>query len=168
MDTKLLKEIIEMVEKAKITGLEVCEGDLRIRIEKGLRQSETQIFTSPRQIPNQEDITLDYCEGSLAGKNAGTEKTVSKKKDKHKPGKEKKLCEITSPMLGVFYTAPSPESKPFVEIGDKVKKGDILCIIEAMKLMNEIAAEREGTIEEICMENGETVEFGQTMFRMKE
>ncbi len=76
------------------------------------------------------------------------------------------LKTITSPMVGVFYRAPSPDSKPFVEVGDKVKKGDVLCIVEAMKLMNEIEAEYDCEIVEICVPNGEAVEFSQVLFKV--
>lgn len=71
---------------------------------------------------------------------------------------------VKAPMLGVFYAASSPDAEPFVKVGDSVKKGDILCIIEAMKMMNEITAEEDGTIAEIKAENGKIVEFGQTLF----
>ena len=74
------------------------------------------------------------------------------------------ITRITSPIVGVFYSAASPDAKPFVSVGDKVSPGDVLCIIEAMKLMNEIIAEEEGEITEICVKNGEIVEFGQTLF----
>ena len=73
---------------------------------------------------------------------------------------------VASPMIGVFYTAPSPTDAPFVEVGSKVKKGDVICIIEAMKLMNEIVAEHDGTIVEICAKNGDLVEFGQELFKI--
>jgi len=74
--------------------------------------------------------------------------------------------EIKSPMVGVFFAAPSPDSEPFVKIGDTVKKGDVLCILEAMKLMNEITAEQDGKITSICAENGDVVEFGQVLFNI--
>lgn len=74
--------------------------------------------------------------------------------------------EIKSPMVGVFYTAASPEEAPFVSVGSRVKQGDVICIVEAMKLMNEIVAERDGEIVEICASNGEIVEYGQLLFRM--
>lgn len=74
---------------------------------------------------------------------------------------------VKSPMVGVFYSAPSPEEKPYVQVGDKVQKGDVLCIVEAMKLMNEITAEQDGEIVEICAEDGGLVEYGQTLFIMK-
>ncbi|NLG93138.1 MAG: acetyl-CoA carboxylase, biotin carboxyl carrier protein, partial [Clostridiales bacterium] len=72
-----------------------------------------------------------------------------------------------SPMVGVFYSAPSPDSEPYVQVGSKVKKGDTLCIIEAMKLLNEITADRDGEITEICAAAGQVVEYGQTLFRIK-
>lgn len=74
---------------------------------------------------------------------------------------------VKAPMVGVFYAAPAPEEKPYVQVGDKVKKGDTLCIIEAMKLMNEIAAEQDGEIAQICVGDGELVEYGQTLFILK-
>ncbi len=74
---------------------------------------------------------------------------------------------VTAPMVGVFYAAPSPEEEPYVKVGDRVKKGDTLCIIEAMKLMNEITAEQDGEIAAICVEDGNLVEYGQKLFVMK-
>lgn len=74
---------------------------------------------------------------------------------------------VKAPMVGVFYAAPSPDDEPYVKVGDKVKKGDTLCIIEAMKLMNEITAEQDGEIAQICIEDGDLVEFGQTLFILK-
>lgn len=75
--------------------------------------------------------------------------------------------EILSPMVGMFYAAPSPDSQPFVRPGDAVKKGDVLCIIEAMKLMNEITAEEDGVIAEVLVDNGQVVEFSQPLFRLQ-
>ena len=74
--------------------------------------------------------------------------------------------EIKSPMVGVFYAAPSPDAKPFVEVGSKVKKGDVVCIVEAMKLMNEISAEFDGEVVDVCVHNGDVVEYGQTLFKL--
>lgn len=73
---------------------------------------------------------------------------------------------VTSPMVGTFYLKPSPNAKPYVEVGKQVKKGDVLCIIEAMKLMNEIECEEEGTVAEILVKDGETVEYGKPLFRL--
>ena len=81
------------------------------------------------------------------------------------PAKEevKKGKPLTSPMVGTFYTAPSPDAKPFIEVGQTVKQGDVVCIVEAMKLMNEIESEFSGTVTEICVKNGQPVEFGQVL-----
>ena len=75
---------------------------------------------------------------------------------------------VKSPLAGVFYAAPSPGAEPFVRVGSRVKKGDVLCIVEAMKLMNEIQAERDGEIVDICVHDGDVVEFGQTLFKLYE
>lgn len=74
---------------------------------------------------------------------------------------------VTSPMVGVFYAAPSPDKDPYVSVGSKVNKGDVLCLIEAMKLMNEVTAERSGEITKICVENGDVVEYGEPLFMIK-
>ena len=76
--------------------------------------------------------------------------------------------DVRSPMVGIFYAAPAEDAEPFVEVGRRVKKGDTLCVIEAMKLMNEITAEQDGTIVEICAQNGQAVEYGTPLFRYEE
>ena len=76
------------------------------------------------------------------------------------------LTQVKSPLVGVFYAAPAPDAAPFVKVGDTVKKGDVLCIVEAMKLMNEIVAETDGVVVDICAGNGDVVEFGQTLFKL--
>jgi len=81
--------------------------------------------------------------------------------------KKKKLAEVTSPMVGTFYRRPAVDANPYVEVGDMVRKGDILCIVEAMKLMNEIESEYAGRIVEICLEDGQMVEYGEPLFRIE-
>ncbi len=81
---------------------------------------------------------------------------------------EEDVSTLKAPMVGMLYLAPSPGAKPFVSVGDQVKKGDVVCIIEAMKLMNEITAEQDGEIVAVCAENGRVVEFGQPLFRLKQ
>ncbi len=156
MDTKLLAEIIKMVEKSDISFFEVSEGNLKIKVGKG---SGAQ-FSSP--LYYHEDPASEIpvkVKQHESDENLETAQTP-------KPS-DPNLYNVTSPMLGVFYSSPSPESESFVKVGDKVKKGDVLCIIEAMKLMNEIASEREGIIEEVCLSNGEIVEYGKTMFKIR-
>jgi len=86
--------------------------------------------------------------------------------DHHEVVDFNRITEVKSPIVGVFYAAPSPDVEPFVTIGSKVKKGDVLCIVEAMKLMNEITAECDGEIVDICVKNGEITEFGQVLFKI--
>ena len=76
------------------------------------------------------------------------------------------IIEVKSPLVGVFYAAPAPDAEPFVKVGDRVKKGDVLCIVEAMKLMNEITASHDGEVIDICIQNGSVVEYGQTLFKL--
>ncbi len=89
--------------------------------------------------------------------------------EKKAPTQEKEASgkAVKSPMVGVFYAAASPEEKPYVQVGDKVKKGDVLCIIEAMKLMNEITADEDGEVAKICVSDGQVVEYGQCLFLIK-
>ena len=82
----------------------------------------------------------------------------------HQPVTVAQPMPLTSPMVGTFYRAPSPGADPFVKVGDTVKKGQVVCIIEAMKLLNEVEADMDGTVKEVCVENGQPVEFGQSLF----
>ncbi len=82
------------------------------------------------------------------------------------PCDSSRVTEVTAPMVGVFYAAPAPGAEPFVHVGSKVKKGETLCILEAMKLMNEVAAERDGEVVEVCVNDGELVEYGRVLFRI--
>ncbi|MFA6735638.1 MAG: acetyl-CoA carboxylase biotin carboxyl carrier protein [Saccharofermentanales bacterium] len=142
MDTKLIKEIIDIVERSSISELEIEEGGCRIRVGKSKDKTRVQEIKQfvPAKSETEPKVALN---DSLPEGDA-----------------------IPAPMIGVFYTAASPDAKPFVKTGDKISKGDVLCIIEAMKLMNEITADKDGEIVEICAINGQVVEFGQTIFRI--
>ena len=161
MNFEQIKELISIVEKSGITSFEIEESGYRIRIgkEDSANQNRQQSFYEPikavssKTDSNQETLACDTSSMSelvLAPQNT-----------------DSKFVEVKSPMLGVFYSSPAPDAPAFVEVGDRVKKGTVLCIIEAMKLMNEILAEKDGEIAEICLENGQIVEFSQVMFKMK-
>ncbi len=141
MNAEKIKELIRIVENADITSLELEESGTRIRISKEEAAEGSQKSHQP----------------GIGGSDIPIGRELAAP-DRH---------EVKAPMLGVFYASPAPEAKPFVQIGDAVKKGDVLCIIEAMKLMNEIAAETDGEIEEICSANGQIVEFEQTLFVLR-
>lgn len=161
MNVEKIKELILLVEESAITSLELEESGIRIRIGKeeyseGKRAQRSYDSKSRSEMVN---------EASFDEEKSGTT-SVTGLKLIEKPA-DPDAFEVKSPMLGVYYSSSAPDTPPFVKTGDRVKKGNILCIIEAMKLMNEIAAEKDGEISEICIENGQIVEFAQTMFVMK-
>ena len=146
MDIKLIKQMANIVSDMNLGCLEVEEGELRIRIEgrpscaapASLETPAPAVKAEKTAAPEKDDAGVDFNE----------------------------IHTVVSPMVGVFYSAASPESEPFVKIGGRVKKGETLCIVEAMKLMNEIAADRDGEIVDICAKNGDVVEYGQTLFKI--
>ncbi len=149
-----IKELIQALEHSSLTSLEINRGDTSVKLERhsvNIPMNNTNISTTSLEKPitaNTNTIEISM-ENNLNGQTAET-----------KP----KGTAVTCPLVGVFYAAPSPNDKPFVAVGDTVKKGDVLCIVEAMKLMNELIAEQDGVITEICAENGQVVEYGQPLF----
>lgn len=144
MDIKNIKALVDLMNQGKLTSLEVCEGETKIRLEKRDSRPDAPL---PRTAPasGEEAAASVQDAGALDFNN---------------------LTEIRSPIVGVYYSAPTPDADPFVSIGSKVKKGDVLCIIETMKLMNEITSEHDGEIADICVKNGDIVEFGQVLFKI--
>lgn len=149
MDIKKIDSLARIMNKNGLTELEVCEGDFKITMKRGTHAVTEQpaALVLPQPQPVEKPIE-------------------QKEKSETKSASFSGLTEVTAPLAGVFYAAPAPDAEPFVKIGDKVKKGDVLCIIEAMKIMNEITAERDGEIADICVKNEQIVEFGQTLFTM--
>jgi acetyl-CoA carboxylase biotin carboxyl carrier protein len=152
MDLRKLKTLIDLVAESGIAELEVTEGEDKVRIVK---QSGVHLPAAPAG----PIAALDAASASPAGTGASAAGTVPAA-----AADEPKGHEVKSPMVGTFYRAPGPGAKPFVEIGQPVKPGDTLCIIEAMKLLNEIEAEVAGAVKEILAENGQAVEYGQVLF----
>ena len=141
MDLKELKKLIALFEKTKVTELEVESEGVRVKLRKDMEGKMV--------IPHEYVSHISHAKPP-------EEKTA--------PEPEEKLHQIVAPMVGTFYQAPSPDSPPYVEIGQEISEDDTVCIIEAMKIMNEIKAEAEGKIVKILAENGEPVEFGQPLF----
>jgi acetyl-CoA carboxylase biotin carboxyl carrier protein len=146
MDLRKLKTLIELVESSGIAELEISEGEERVRITRSLAAQTP----SPSPPARPEPATLVTANGTA---NAASPAPV--------PSTEGHV--VKSPMVGTFYRSASPGAKPFVEVGDPVQIGDALCIIEAMKLMNEIEADQAGTVKAILIENGQPVEYGQPL-----
>ena len=145
MDLRKLKNLIDLLADSDISEIEITEGEEKVRISRG------DISLNTKKVNNSLPI-------QTTDKNLKNEDAQKKEKSTNDINPDKV---IKSPMVGTFYRAPSPESKPFIEKGQRVKKGDIICIIEAMKLMNEIEADSEGIVKEILVENNQPIEFAQ-------
>ena len=153
MDLRKLKKLIDLVEESGIAELEVTEGEEKVRIVK-----HTVVAAAPQT------YLVPPAPAGVAGAPAPREKTTAFDDDLEDENEEAEGEVVKSPMVGTFYRAASPDAAPFVEVGDSVKAGDTLCIIEAMKLLNEIESEFTGTVKEILVENGQPVEYGEPLF----
>ncbi len=148
MDIRKIKKLIELIETSGVSEIEIKEGEESIRICKSgpvVATNAAQVLpatvATPLATPPMQEIAADETTNQLP------------------PGEV-----VTSPMVGTFYRSPSPTSAPFVKEGDQVSKGDVLCIVEAMKLMNQIDSEFSGSVVAILVEDGQAVEYGQPLF----
>ena len=160
IDLEFIQGLIQAIDESGIDSLEITRAGTRIRVSKtppppsavnSGASIPTQMFTVPQAAP---PAAPAPAQGAAAGAPAAAAA----------PERDENVVEITSPMVGTFYRSPSPEAPPYVEIGSQVRKGQTLCILEAMKLMNELEAEIDGTIRAILVENTDPVEFGQALF----
>lgn len=151
MNLEQIEELISMLEDTDISELTIEEEDFSISIKKG----SSPVPVSPQQVAQP---LAPVQAGSQQPENAADKPAADRKEEDDNKQK------IEAPMVGTFYRAPAPDADPFVEVGDVVKEEDTLCIIEAMKLMNEIESEVKGKITDILVEDGESVEYGQPIF----
>ncbi len=151
MNYEEIKRLMDDMDKSEINELEIefPEG-MKVKLKKNNNQKQIQT-----------DTICGFQQNNQIEKN----NSIIKDESIEKTNEDLKI--ITSPMVGTFYEASSPKQPPIVKVGDKVKKGDVLCIIEAMKLMNEIESEFDGEIVEICVRNEEIVDFGKPLFKIK-
>ncbi len=149
MDIRKVKKLIELLEESGVAEIEIKEGEESVRISRSSPVSAAPVAPAPAPVaapaaaPAQPAVS-EAAEPAAADTPAGEP--------------------VKSPMVGTFYRAPSPGAKPFVEVGDKVSKGDTLCIVEAMKMMNHIESEVSGTVKAILVEDAEPVEFDEVLF----
>ena len=145
MDIRKVKKLIELIEESGIEELEIKEGEESIRISRRMNTPVATVAQAP----------------VMAAPQAVVEESTSEIKEK---AEDKPVGHVvTSPMVGTFYRAPSPSSPAFVEVGQHVKAGDVICIVEAMKMMNQIEADRSGIVEAVLIDNAQPVEFGQAL-----
>ena len=162
LDLDFLRGLIEAIDDSGIDSLEITRAGTRIRVSKtpppapvsgGVAPPVTHIAASPNSATPPAPAAAEAAAGAAQPQEAAP------------PQEEKSnLAEVASPMVGTFYRSPSPEAPPYVEVGSQVRKGQTLCILEAMKLMNELEAEVDGTIRQILVDNGDPVEYGQVLF----
>ena len=148
MDLKQIEELIEILKDTDVSELKIEEDDIEIDIKRGFNNNVVtgQPLVNTK-VSNESEV-----------KNKKSEKNEEENTDRE---------EIVAPMVGTFYRSPSPEADPFVEIGDTVENGDVVCILEAMKLMNEIEAETKCKIIDVLVEDGEAIEYGQPLFEIE-
>ena len=142
MNLRQIRQLAALMNESGLTTVEVSEGDTHILLKK----EAAAVPAAPMPAPTLAETPAP--EEPVPGVNFA------------------EAAEIRAPMPGIFYAAPAPGAKPFVEVGSRVRKGDVVCIIEAMKLMNEITADRDGEIVDVCLTDGSVVEYGQALFRI--
>ena len=153
MDIRKVKKLIEMLEESQLNEIEIKEGEESVKLVKATTVPvQEQIVTSNIAATTPQPVATNEVTSVESDTKESTEpETISGKT-------------IDSPMVGTFYAAPNPGAKDFVSVGDKISEGDVLCIIEAMKMMNEVKADSSGIIKQVLIENAEPVEFGQPLF----
>ena len=143
MNLEQLKEIIRLFEQSSLTGLDIVSEGERYRLRREIREKAAPLAPQKEVSPVQPK-GLGQAEGPDFNR----------------------IIEVKSPVVGIFYEAPEPEGKPFVQVGDQVRKGDVLCLIEVMKQVTEVTAPQDGQVADICLANGSVVEFGQTLIKL--
>ncbi len=156
MDVKTIEEVIKIVEESNFVEFDYKDEDVHLILKKKEAFVGDNIVTHTTAAPQTEVLSI-----------SAPAKEKQETQTEQAPEQDKSLIEIKSPMVATFYRAPSPTSPPYVEVGDEVKKGDVLCILEAMKIMNELEAEFPCKIEKILVENAEKVEYDQPLFLVK-
>ncbi|MFZ9872727.1 MAG: acetyl-CoA carboxylase biotin carboxyl carrier protein [Steroidobacteraceae bacterium] len=152
MDIRKVKKLIELLEESGIAEIEIKEGEESVRISRqptGALASHFPVYAPPVAPPAIAAAAAPVAESAAA------------------PAAKSNDYTVQAPMVGTFYSAPAPGAKPFVQIGDEVKVGQVLCIIEAMKMMNQIESDRAGKITSVLVQNGDPVEFGQALFSIQ-
>ena len=150
MDIRKVKKLIEMLEDSNLEEIEIQEGEESVRLVKSNRHNQSH-QTQSIMIPQASSVQKQ------PPQEVSLEDTSDDKQDANS---------IDSPMVGTFYASASPGAKPFVSVGDLVSEGDVVCIVEAMKMMNEIKSEFSGTVLSVNVENSEPVEYGQSLFKI--
>ena len=166
LDVEALRQIVEILEASEVSRLDWTNGDERLTIRRGPPATQVvQHMSSPMQ--SSSGVTVMPSHAPVAQAPAEPRAVRPSAPTRAEPVVEKKGHVITSPFVGTFYRSPAPDQPAYAEVGTAVKKGQVLCIIEAMKLMNEIESEVAGKVAEVLVQNGQPVEFGQPLYRIE-
>jgi len=152
MDIEQIRELVRLMVDNDLAELDITDGESKIKLRRGTTVEPSGVYVP--SVPSLPQPVQQAPEESNEASEAS-------------PQVEENFVEITSPMVGTFYAAPSPDSDPYISVGSKVSDDTVVCIVEAMKVMNEIKAGCTGTIAEICVKNAQPVEFGQVLFKVK-
>jgi len=156
IDLRFVKKLVDMIDASTVDTIEITsDKGMKIRISKNASQRPTVQLASPMQLQS-----MQATPGQLPGVSAPAAEAPRVEKPKAT------YLEVKSPMVGTYYSAPEPGARPYLTVGDRISKGQILCIIEAMKIMNEIESEFDGVVKEILAQNSHPVEYGQVLFRV--
>jgi acetyl-CoA carboxylase biotin carboxyl carrier protein len=161
MDLDWIRRLIDLVESSDIDTLEVSRFGTHVRVSKSPPGGGVQVVPAAGAAAPGTGLAATGAPSAAATKGAASEGPEGGDTEQ---GPD--LHEVTSPMVGTFYRAPAPDAPPYVDVGDRVRKGQTLCILEAMKLMNELEAEVAGVIRQVAVENADPVEYGQVLFRI--
>ena len=160
IDLRFVKKLVDMIDGSSVDSIEISsDKGMRIRISKNSNQRATVQVAAPMQMPQM------VAPAAAPAPPSGSEATPAELEARTEKPKARYL-EVKSPMVGTYYSAPEPGAKPYLTVGDRISKGQILCIIEAMKIMNEIESEFDGVVREILALNAHPVEYGQVLFRV--
>lgn len=151
MEIKDIEQLISVINKSEITEVEIERDGVRVSIK---RETPNVVQATSPQV-----VTQEF---TVAPMSSGSPQSALQAE-----GNNSNFHKVESPIVGTFYRKPAPDAEPFVQVGKTVKKGDTLCIVEAMKLMNEIEADKDGIIEEVLIEDGSVVEFGEALFLIR-
>jgi acetyl-CoA carboxylase biotin carboxyl carrier protein len=155
IDLRFVKKLVDMIDSSTVDSIEITsDKGMKIRISKNSSQRATVQLASPMQLPSMVQSAPQAADKAPVAEAPRVEKPKAT------------YLEVKSPMVGTYYSAPEPGAKPYLAVGDRISKGQILCIIEAMKIMNEIESEFDGVVKEIIALNSHPVEYGQVLFRV--
>ena len=159
IDLRFVKKLVDMIDASSVDSIEISsDKGMKIRISKTSQQRAAVQIAAPVQLP---PVAVPVAQ-TAAAVEAASAKEAAAKADKAKS----RWLEVKSPMVGTYYASPEPGAKPYLTVGERISKGQILCIIEAMKIMNEIESEFDGVVTEILAQNSHPVEYGQVLFRI--